>query len=95
MANILKPKVQASGLVDSFEMAILKTVSERLATPVIGNGTLVSGAVKLAAGGIIPSISRNKHAGLLSSAMIIDGVEDAAHVIVGSVMGGTRSSGEW
>jgi len=84
MAKILKPKIQASGLMDSFELAAMKSVSERILTPVIGNGTLQSGAMKLVTAGIGSSLSRNKHIGLLSSAIIVDGFED----IVVSLLGG-------
>lgn len=93
MAQILKPKIKATGLMDAFEMGILKTVSERALNPVVGNSTLTSGAVKLVAGGILPSISRNKHVGLLSSAMVIDGVEDAAHSILSGLLGSGGESG--
>jgi len=50
MGKILKPKVQASGLMDAFEMGILKTLSERTLTPVVGNGTFISGAAKIVGG---------------------------------------------
>lgn len=92
MANILKPKVQASGLMDAFEMGLLKTFSERTLTPVVGNGTFTSGAVKLIGGGVLSGFSKNKHVGLLSSAMVIDGVEDAAHSLIGGLMGGVGSA---
>lgn len=92
MGKILKPKVQATGLMDAFEMGILKTLSERTLTPIVGNGTFMSGAAKIVGGGVITSVSKNKHVGLLSSAMIIDGVEDAAHSILGNILGGTETS---
>lgn len=92
MGKILKPKVQATGLIDAFEMGILKTLSERALSPVVGNGTFISGAAKIVGGGVLTSVSRNKHAGLLSSAMVIDGVEDAAHSVLGKILGGTATS---
>lgn len=92
MANVLKPKVQATGLMDAFEMGVLKTVSEKVLTPVVGNGTFVSGAAKLVGGGVLNGVSKNKHVGLLSSAMVIDGVEDAAHGVLGGLLGNTGTS---
>ena len=92
MVNVLKPKIQATGLMDTFELAILKTLSERTLTPIVGNGTLMSGAAKLVGGGALSSLSRNKHIGLLGSAMVVDGVEDAAHSLLGGILGGTSSS---
>ncbi len=78
---------------DAFEMGILKTVSERFLTPVVGNSTFMSGAAKVIGGGVLNGVSRNKHIGLLSSAMVIDGVEDAAHSVLGGLMGGTPDAG--
>lgn len=92
MGKILKPKVQATGLMDAFEMGVLKTLSERTLSPVVGNGTLMSGAAKIVGGGVISGVSKNKHVGLLSSAMVIDGVEDAAHNILGKILGATATS---
>jgi hypothetical protein len=92
MAKLLEPKVQATGLLDSFELGILKTLAERTATPIIGNSTLKSGAIKMVAGGVLTGLSKNKHIGLLSSALIIDAVEDMAHTLVGMAMGGNKEA---
>lgn len=96
MAKILNPEVKAVGMVDTFEMAVLKTLSEKALTPVVGNSSITSGTAKLVAGGVIPAISRNKHVNLLSSAMIIDGVEDMAHALLGKYLGGVPgSANQW
>jgi hypothetical protein len=92
MTQVLKPKVQASGIFDAFEMGIFKTLSERALTGVIGNSTLMSGGIKLVGGGIVNSVSKNKHVGLLSSAMVIDGVEDIAHTLLSGMLGGSGST---
>lgn len=89
MAKILKPKVKATGLMDSFELAVMKSVGERVTSPMIGNGTIQSGAIKLVGAGLLSTVSRNKHVGLLSSAFIVDGFED----IVTSLLGGTSGAG--
>lgn len=88
MAKILKPKIQATGLLDAFELGVFKSVTERALTPVVGNSSLQSGAVKLVSGGILNSMSRNKHVNLLSSAVIVDGIEDVVHSLLGSALGG-------
>lgn len=97
MTNVLKPKIKATGLMDAFEMGIMKTLSERALSGVVGNGTFMSGGAKLVSGGILNGVSRNKHVGLLSSAMVIDGVEDVAHSVLGGLLGGTgtAAAGEW
>ena len=92
MAKILKPKIQASGLLDAFELGVFKSVSERALTPAIGNSTLQSGGIKLVGGGIINSMSRNKHINLLSSAIIVDGIEDVVHSLLGATLGGAEGA---
>jgi len=86
--NILNPKIQATGLVDIGLIGVSKNVTERMLTPVIGNGTLQSGIMKLVAGGFVQG-----QAGKLGSAvgggLVIDAVDD----IVGSLMGGMGGSG--
>ncbi|MGP8323466.1 MAG: hypothetical protein ACT6FG_05690 [Methanosarcinaceae archaeon] len=86
MANILKPKVQASGLMDVALMGISKSVGERALAPIIGNGTLSSGAMKLVAGGLVQG--SGKMGNIVGSGFVIDGVED----IVNSFMGGMGGS---
>ena len=92
MVKILQPKVQATGLFEAFEMGVFKTLAERAMTPVIGNGTVKSGAIKLVAGGVLNSVSQNKHVKIASSAIIIDAVEDMAHTLVAMVTGGAEGT---
>lgn len=87
MANILNPKVQASGLMDVALMGISKSVGERALAPVIGNGTVTSGAMKLVAGGLLQG--KGKMGNIVGSGFVIDGVED----IVNSFMGGMGGGG--
>jgi hypothetical protein len=98
MAKILKPKIQATGLMDAFELGVFKSVSERALSPVIGNSSLQSGAIKLVGGGVLNSLSRNKHVNLLSSAVIVDGIEDVVHSLLGAALGGAGAGdagGDW
>jgi hypothetical protein len=98
MAKILKPKIKASGLMDAFEMGAFKSISERITAPVIGNGTFTSGGIKLVGAGILSSLSRNKHVGLLSSAVIVDGVEDIVTGLlsgIGDAGGVAGVGGDW
>lgn len=87
MVKILKPKIQASGLMDSFELGVMKSVSERVLMPVIGNGSVKSGAIKLVGAGLLTTVSRNKHVSLLSSAVIVDGIEDIVTSLLGGMTG--------
>lgn len=89
MAKILSPKVEATGLVDVAEMAALKTIGETILTPVIGNGSITSGAIKLAMAGLGAGLSKNKHLKLAASALAIDAVEDIAHTVMPRILGKT------
>ena len=98
--RILEPKVEAKGLFDVLELGILKTASERiLAGTPVGNSSLMSAAIKGIGGGVVHSVSRNKHLQLLGSALIVDAVEDAAHALLGGdlggMLGGEAQGGDW
>jgi hypothetical protein len=94
MAQILNPKVKATGLWDAIELGIFKSVAEKTLQPVIGNSTVVSGGAKLIAGGVLSGVSRNKHVGLLSSALVVDGIEDGVHALLAPMLNkDTKDSG--
>lgn len=90
MANILNPKVQASGLMDVALMGISKSVGERALAPIIGNGTLSSGAMKLVAGGLVQG--RGKMGNIVGSGFVIDGVEDIVNSFMGGMGGGSNAA---
>jgi len=75
----LIPKNVAGGLslLDIAEIAVTKLVSERLLSGFIGNGTVMSGAVK-GVGGLALSQIDGKHAKLIAAGMLVDAVEDLA-----------------
>ncbi|WNY28308.1 hypothetical protein MmiEs2_04930 [Methanimicrococcus stummii] len=79
-----KIKVGANGLVESFGLAGYKIASEQLLKPVIGDGSIKSGLIKLGigvgAGLLIPS---GKYASpvrrIVSGGSILDGCEDIVY----------------
>lgn len=92
MANkILKPSVKATGIVDMIELGLFKTATEAALTPIVGNGTLTSGAAKLVAGGLVSQITTGKHANLLAGGIVTDAVEDIAHAAIGYLRGGVAA----
>ena len=100
MSNIIaKPKVQMSGFVDVLETGFLKAIAEKMiAKTPVGNGTLMSGVVKMIAGGVVSSKMRNKHTKLLGNALVIDGAEDMVLVAMSRipVLGGSsEEAGGW
>lgn len=90
----LKPKVQASGLIDLALLGVAKSVSEKLLTPYIGNGTVKSGAIKLVGGGLITSFLGGKAGNTIGGALFIDGMEDAITQIMGNKINGDSPTEE-
>ncbi len=99
MTDILKPKVEASGIVDLLAIGVAKQITERLAAPVVGNGTPVSALAKGIAGGIIHG-KGGKIGQYVSGGLLVDASEDAALSVLnffGITGGGSGGAGrnEW
>jgi len=96
-----KAKIESSGIVDALLIGTVKAVEERALMPVIGNGTVTSGAIKLVAGGVVQSMTGGKTGKILGSAFVIDGVEDVVNgLIVPMLYGKTegkenQEAGNW
>lgn len=89
--KILKPKIQASGMLEVFGVGVLKILSEKMLTPYVGNGTLKSAAVKGVLGGLAHSYAPSGFVRTITSgALLVDAGEDAAVSLMG--MGGVDAS---
>jgi len=78
---------------DYSELALItlgKIGGEKLAKPVIGNGTLKSGAIKIAAAFLLPMVVKNSIVNGVMKGVAIDGVED---VVLGFTRGGMDTQG--
>lgn len=75
---------KSGGLGDALLIGGVKAVEERALIPVIGNGTLKSGAVKLVAGAAIGSMLKGKSGQIVGSAFAIDAVEDLVNGLIGT-----------
>jgi len=92
---ILKPKVQASGLIDVLGMAAVKQVEERITSPFIGNATIKSGLIKLIGGGVGYSVlGHNRIANVVTSAVVFDGAEDIMAAVLGGMGNGSDVSAD-
>lgn len=91
---ILKPKVEASGLVDVAFLGIAKSTTERILTPFIGNASLKSGGVKLILGGVIGG-KGGKVGKALSGGLIVDGIEDVISSVLGDATGTASTNEAW
>lgn len=95
MADILNPKIQASGLIDVFAIGVSKQVTERISAPYIGNGTITSGLIKGVVGGIAYG-KGGRIGNIIASGLIIDAAEDVAVSLLGKFGGsGGQAQNEW
>lgn len=94
MGKLLKTKPSKGDYFDAIGIALVKTMEERLLARFIGNGTLMSGAVKGAIGFILPSIAgSNKWSKIISTAFIVDSAEDLVNYGLNSFGFGSSSGG--
>jgi len=92
--KLLKAGETKNLFLDALGIAITKNVEERLLTPFIGNGTLVSAGVKGVAGVGIPMIGGdNKWTRMISTAFIVDAMEDVVNTAFQFFQGATANRG--
>ena len=66
---------------EALGVAGVKNVEERLLAPIVGNGSLMSGAVKGIAGFLVPTVfGSGKIQQIISTAFIVDSAEDLVNV---------------
>lgn len=96
--KILQPKIEAHGIVDLVAIGVVKTFEEGLTQPYIGNGTLMSGAIKAVIGGVIDGHG-GKVGKIISGAFGVDAGEDLARGLLALIGGGIGGAGaarnEW
>jgi len=95
MAQLLRERIGGSPLMTIFIAGATKTIEEPLLAGIVGNSTVLSGAVKLFLGGwLIPYVAgshkTNSIVNGISLGFGIDGVEDIIRGIFfgGGIMGG-------
>lgn len=84
--EVLNPKVSYSGLFDVVGVGVVKQFEERLTSPLIGNGTLMSGGIKLVVGAVAHG-KGGRIGNLVSSAFLVDAGEDLAVGLLGMLGG--------
>jgi hypothetical protein len=84
--EILHPKVEMTGLFDLIGVGVVKQFEEKLTSPVIGNGTLISGGIKLIGGAVLHG-KGGRLGNVASSALLVDAGEDIALGIIGMIGG--------
>ncbi len=94
--EVLKPKIEAHGLVDVLMMAASKQVTERMLAPVIGNASVKSGVIKGIAGGLLYG-KAGKVGNAVAGGLVFDAAEDLVVALLGGMLGGgqTQERNEW
>lgn len=86
----------SSDLPELFLAGVAKYFIEKLATPYVGNGTMVSGGAKLATGVVLDMFfGKNQISKIAKTALITDGVEDVTTQLLGNVMNRGNSTPEY
>lgn len=95
MGKILKTKPSKSDYLDAIGIALVKSLEERTLARFIGNGTLMSGAIKGAIGFILPAVAgSNKWSKIISTAFIVDSAEDLVNYGLNAFgIGGNSTNG--
>ena len=94
MGGIVETQVGEFSLGEAFMIGVAKSLTERLLSPVVGNGTYMSGAVKLGGAYMVPKLLKNKIGKVTGTALAVDGVEDIINALTNSFFSGGNSSGD-
>lgn len=88
MGGIVDAQVGEFSLGEAFAIGLTKSLSERLLSPLIGNGTYLSGAAKLVGAWGVPKVLHGKMGKVAGTALAVDGVEDIVNALSQSFLGG-------
>lgn len=98
MAELLTIKTHTTSVFDFVGAGVVKRYEEKLSSPVIGNGTLISGGVKALAAYLIQG-KGGRLGNIATLALGVDAGEDLAmgieNFLGGAGLGGTRESAAW
>lgn len=89
MPELLGVKSSKLSLMDALLIAGAKISSEKILSAYVGNGSIMSGAIKLVGGSIMNKAVSGKAGDIIGTALIVDGAED----VVTAFFGGATASG--
>lgn len=92
MAEILKPKVEATGILDIVGMLAAKRVIDGFALPVVGNNNLMSAVAKLGIGAMTHG-KGGRIGNIVTGGVILDGADDVASMVMARIGGNGLSGG--
>lgn len=92
MAQIISG-LSTGDLFDGVLTGVVKFASEEFLKPYIGNGTIMSGGIKLVAGTLVKSQIKGKIGKIVGDAWQIDGTEDLAYFVYTKFLNRSTGSG--
>lgn len=91
--GLIESKVGEFSIGEAFVIGLTKSLAEKVLTPVIGNGTLMSGSIKLAgAWGIPKYVLKGQTGKVIGTALAVDGVEDIVTWLFASLSNGSSEN---
>ncbi len=88
MGGIVETQVGEFSIGEAFAVGLSKSLTERLLAPLIGNGSYMSGGVKLLGAYLIPKAHRGALTKVIATGLAVDGVEDIINALSASFLGG-------
>ena len=92
MPKIIGAKAGKLSQWDALMIAGAKIVSERVLAPLISNGTLISGAIKMGGAIAVNKMVGGKISDILSTALTVDGAEDVLLAFLPNISSGIFKS---
>ena len=94
MPKILGATAGQISVGDSFMIAGTKIVLERLLAKFVGNGSLMSGGVKIGGAFAVKQFMGGKISDIVSTALTVDGAEDLVSAFIPKISGGLFGNAE-
>jgi len=80
--NLISEKVGEFSIVEALGIALSKSTTERLLSPLVGNGTLMSAGVKAGVGMVMSGMIKGKISNIVATGLIVDAGEDLVNFIM-------------
>ncbi len=88
MSKILGAEAGKLTLMDALMIAGVKIVEERLLATFVGNGSVLSGGVKIGGAFVVNKFVGGKVSDVLATALMVDGAEDIVTAFFPKISGG-------
>lgn len=81
--GLIETKVGEFSIGEAFAIGLSKAVTEQMLAPVIGNGTVLSGGIKMAGAYGVGRFFKGSVGKIVATGLAVDGVEDIITALLG------------